>query len=220
MDIKREAEREAEVYEQERREMHQTIETLQAEVNRFLDENRRLRVKYSKSRSRNHRSRERSDLDHSTPTAGDRGSRRVDPEQHSRQDAFLSVRNISGQSGQGLEDSAVKELLTLKMEVKRKNKEVLDLQRDVDQFMSNDRKIEEEFGKTLDEIISEYRESIGRKSLLHSKSHHVLQKWKEAEPWSVQSKFECRDEGEGENGAGTKQESGRQGKRLLNSPHS
>ena len=37
LDIRKQAEREAESYEQERREMHQTIENLQIEVNRFLD---------------------------------------------------------------------------------------------------------------------------------------------------------------------------------------
>jgi hypothetical protein len=65
------------------------------------------------------------------------------------------------------------------MEIKRKQKEINDLKKDLEQYMNGDKKIEDEFGKSLEEIIEEYRQLHGRKTLLQSKSAKMLQPWKE-----------------------------------------
>lgn len=66
----------------------------------------------------------------------------------------------------------------LKMEIKRKQKEVNDLRKELDQYINGDRKIEDEFGKPLEDIIEEYR-LLGRKTLLQSKSVKALHQPKE-----------------------------------------
>lgn len=69
-----------------------------------------------------------------------------------------------------------KEILVLKMEIKRKQKEVNDLKKELEQYIAGDRKIEDEFGKTLDQVIEEYRHSAGRRTLQQSKSVRLMQR--------------------------------------------
>lgn len=68
------------------------------------------------------------------------------------------------------------------MDIKRKMKEIADLKKDLEVYISGDKRIEEEFGKPLEELIEDYREINRRRSLQQSKSVKVLQKWKETEP--------------------------------------
>jgi hypothetical protein len=69
-----------------------------------------------------------------------------------------------------------KEILVLKMEIKRKQKEINDLKKELDEYASGDKRIEDEFGKSLDQIIEEYRQLAGRRTLQQSKSVKVLQR--------------------------------------------
>ena len=65
------------------------------------------------------------------------------------------------------------------MEIKRKQKEVSDIRKELDDFLNSDKKIEDEFGKTLTQIIEEYRQYAGRRTLQQSKSVKYLQKTEE-----------------------------------------
>lgn len=65
------------------------------------------------------------------------------------------------------------------MEIKRKQKEVNDLRTQLQQYATGDKKIEDEFGKSLHEIIEDYRKVDQRRTLLQSKSAKVLQQWRE-----------------------------------------
>jgi hypothetical protein len=81
-----------------------------------------------------------------------------------------------------LQQTYAKEVLLLKMDIKRKMKEIADLKKDLEVYISGDKRIEEEFGKPLEELIEDYREINRRRSLQQSKSVKVLHKWKETEP--------------------------------------
>jgi hypothetical protein len=61
----------------------------------------------------------------------------------------------SALSVSGFEDhrNYTKEILTLKMDIKRKQKEITDLKKELDEYVSGDKKIEEEFGKNLEQVI-------------------------------------------------------------------
>lgn len=88
-----------------------------------------------------------------------------------------AVSMISGNDDpQAQHQQFTKEILTLKMDIKRKQKEILDLKKEVDQYASGDRKIEDEFGKSLDQIIEEYRSFAGRRMLQQSKSVKLFQR--------------------------------------------
>jgi hypothetical protein len=50
----------------------------------------------------------------------------------------------------------------MKFDITVKQKEIADLRSQLDAFMASDYKIEEEFGKELNEIIVEYRELLRR----------------------------------------------------------
>lgn len=78
----------------------------------------------------------------------------------------------SALSGSGFEDNRnyTKEILTLKMDIKRKQKEITDLKKELDEYVSGDKKIEEEFGKNLEQVIEEYRNLCERRMLHQSKS--------------------------------------------------
>jgi hypothetical protein len=67
----------------------------------------------------------------------------------------------------------------LKMEIKRKHKEVNDLKGQLELYANGDRRIEDEFGKSLQEIIEDYRRVDQRRTLLQSKSVKVLQQWRD-----------------------------------------
>lgn len=150
--------------------MQMVIQKLQAEINKYMVENRRLRDKYSKSkskrRSQSRRLEEVQSVKHNMVT----------PEQKEYIKSEANYINNSGPSVSAFDShSYTKEILTLKMDIKRKQKEIMDLRKDLDEYISGDRRIEQEFGKTLVQVINEYRESLERKILHQSKSAKVIQ---------------------------------------------
>ena len=54
------------------------------------------------------------------------------------------------------------------MDIKRKQKEIVDLRKELEDYVRGDRRIEEEFGRALQQIIEDYRSE--RKMLQQSKS--------------------------------------------------
>lgn len=62
------------------------------------------------------------------------------------------------------------------MEIKRKQKEVVDIKKELDEYINGDKKIEDEFGKSLDQIIEEYRQFAGKRMLQQSKSVKIFQR--------------------------------------------
>lgn len=54
--------------------------------------------------------------------------------------------------------------MTLRLEIKMKHKEVIDLKDQIEQFEEGDSRLEQQFGKSLDEIIKEYRELLKRQT--------------------------------------------------------
>lgn len=82
----------------------------------------------------------------------------------------------SAVSVSGFDDNRnyTKEILTLKMDIKRKQKEITDLRKELDLYVSGDKKIEEEFGKNLEQVIEEYRNLCDRRMLHQSKSVKLI----------------------------------------------
>ena len=74
------------------------------------------------------------------------------------------------------EHNYVKEVLILKMEVKKKQKEVLDLKEELRLYIKGDMKVEEEFGRSINQIIEEYRSFSAQKKLQHFKITRIVEK--------------------------------------------
>ncbi len=70
--------------------------------------------------------------------------------------------------------------MTLRLEIKMKHKEIVDLKEQIELFQKGDQKIEEEFGKSLDDIIKEYRQ-IAKKQAVATMSMRNIQKYKDSD---------------------------------------
>lgn len=71
-----------------------------------------------------------------------------------------------------------KELMTLRLEIKMNHKEIVDLKQQLKEYEESDRKIEEEFGISLDKIIKEYREIIKKQQVCPIKSNRSITRYK------------------------------------------
>jgi phage repressor protein C with HTH and peptisase S24 domain len=146
------------------------LQKAQAEINRLAMDANRLRAKQSKSKSKRksaHKTEEVCLSSETPPTPG-------------REEMLFSSKTVKFENDElkSLQQNFTKEVLTLKMEIKRKQKEITDLRLQLDQYANGDRKIEDEFGKSLQEIIEDYRKVDQRRTLLQSKSVKVLQQWR------------------------------------------
>ena len=166
--------------------MQMMIQKLQAQINKYMAQNSRLRDKYShKSRSRKSPSKKQEDvysLSNSNPKKHNMNS--PNPKEMFKSEVkYLANSAISMISGSDdikvQQQNFTKQILILKMEIKRKQKEVSDIRKELDDFLNSDKKIEDEFGKTLTQIIEEYRQYAGRRTLQQSKSVKYLQKTEE-----------------------------------------
>ena len=149
MEIRREAEKESAQVDVERAEMQMIIHKLQAEINKYMAENSRLREKYSKSRSKRKSQSKRVDEVRSVKHGS--SLKPIQGDTSEQKDIFRSevkyVNSFANSFASGEEDaktnqSYTRELLVLKMDLKRKQKEITDLKKELDLFINGDKRIE------------------------------------------------------------------------------
>jgi hypothetical protein len=119
------------------------IHKLQAEINKYMAENNRLREKYSKSRSKRHSQSKRLDEVQSMK-GGLKSSQLQSADQKELFRSEIKYITNSASIGSGHEESNAsytKELLMLRMDLKRKHKEVVDLRKELEQYVNGDRRL-------------------------------------------------------------------------------
>ena len=128
------------------------IQKLQAEINKYMAENNRLKSKYSKSRSKKKSQRKLQEVQSATHS-----NKKHLNDTPSQKDLFRSQIRYLTSSAVSINDdlntqhqNLTKEILALKMDIKRKQKEIADLKKQLEQYIDGDKKLEDEFGKSLD----------------------------------------------------------------------